>query len=348
MKKSKLALLLIILFILSSVVTYGILKIKDKSSEGDLTLIMPDEEIKDIEENKKEIIQSPFSGVEIEKEILEKRPVAVMFDNHPRARWQAGLSKAEIVYELPAEEPYTRYIGIYLINDPEVIGPVRSTRPYFVETIVQYDPLYVRCGGSEDGKEYVRRYGIADIDGLTSSAFWRSKNKKAPHNLYISMENIRKEQTKLNYSKNGNYYGYNFNEKDTDIEGQNGENIIINYNKSNSTKYIYDSGQKVYERYKDGKLHIDEADNTTIKAKNIIIQEVTSKIIDNEGRKKINVVGSGKATYITDGKAKDITWRKRSANDKTTYYDELGVELTFNPGVTWIQVVPTGTHIEIG
>ena len=28
-----------------------------------------------------------------------------MFDNHPNARWQAGLKDAEIIYEFPVEAP---------------------------------------------------------------------------------------------------------------------------------------------------------------------------------------------------------------------------------------------------
>ncbi len=63
-----------------------------------------------------------------------------MFDNHPSARWQSGLSQAEIVYEFLVEAPYTRYMGIYLINEPELIGPIRSSRPYFITTLLEYDP----------------------------------------------------------------------------------------------------------------------------------------------------------------------------------------------------------------
>lgn len=342
MKKTKLVLILIFLLIASAVTTYIVVAvIKDEKSE---TFI---EETEEIEEPIEEIkLRSPLSGREITEEVLNSRPVAVMFDNHPKARWQSGLNQAEILYEFPVENPYTRYIGIFLMNSPKSIGPVRSTRPYLVHTIAAYDPLYVRCGGSEAGKAEVKRYDISDIDGLYSNAFERSSKKKAPNNLYISMDDIIKEQKRLNYGKYANYEGYKFNLEDTDISGIDAIDVKITYNNENTTRYEYDSGKKIYKRYKDGKLHIDELDETTIVAKNIIIQEVNSKTIDNVGRKEIDVIGSGKGKYITNGKAKDISWEKRSVRERIVYFDESG-ELNLNEGITWVQIIPQEGRVEI-
>ncbi|SDZ20010.1 Protein of unknown function [Proteiniborus ethanoligenes] len=306
------------------------------------------------EEEKIEVISSdgvpsPLSGLYVEKERLERRPVAVMFDNDPKARWQAGLSQAEIVYEFLVEAPYTRYMGIFLINEPEIIGPVRSARPYFIATLLEYDPLYVRVGGSEEAKADVKKYKVADIDGLYSGAFWRDtkKGKKAPNNLYTSMEGIRKEQDRLKYEEIGDYKSFSFYDKDTDIEGITAKDVLIKYYSKNITKYEYDSESKVYKRYKDGKLHVDEIDESPIIAKNIIIQEANTKVIDELGRLEIKVIGEGKGKYITNGKCINITWKKKSLEDKTTYYNEDGDEIKFNPGITWIQLTKPNPDIEI-
>jgi len=305
------------------------------------------------EENNEKVIKdgvpSPLSGIIAEKERVERRPVAVMFDNHPNARWQSGLSQAEIVYEFLVEAPYTRYMGIFLINEPELIGPVRSARPYFVSTLLEYDPLYVRCGGSEAAKEDVIKYNVADVDGLTSGAFFRyyKTGKKAPNNLYTSMEAIRQEQDRFGYRQDSSSKVLSFNSEDTDIEGITADYVIINYNKNNTTKYIYDNDKKAYKRYKDGKLHIDEFDETEIIAKNIIIQEATTKVIDNEGRLDIAVIGQGNGKYITNGKAINIKWSRDSIDNDTIYYDTDGNTLKLNPGVTWIQITTSNPDIEI-
>lgn len=294
-------------------------------------------------------IPSPLSGIYAAEEKVNRRPVAIMFDNHHGARWQAGLKDAEIVYEFLVEAPYTRYMGIYLINDPASIGPIRSARPYFITTALEYDAVYAHVGGSEQAKSDIKTLKIADIDGLTSSnkVFWRKKHKKMPHNLYSSMEVLRNTQEERKYKMAGEYTSFKFREDDLDIDGDMANKIIIDYRKNNNTEYNYDNEKKNYTRKKDGKLHIDEVDETPIVAKNIIIQEAKTKVLDKDGRLEIQLVGEGQGKYITNGKTIDIKWVKKSRKDKTKYYNLEGKEIILNPGVTWIQVVEPTTNITI-
>ncbi|MBU5313594.1 DUF3048 domain-containing protein [Tissierella carlieri] len=298
---------------------------------------------------KKEGIPSPISGIYAEEVKVNRRPVAVMFDNHHSARWQSGLKDAEIVYEFLVEAPYTRYMGIYLINDPPSIGPIRSARPYFITSSLEYDAVYVHVGGSEQAKSDIRTLKIADIDGLSSSnkVFFRKSHKKAPHNTYSSMEVIRATQEERKYKLTGEYTPFKFREDEADIEGNIANKLTIKYMKNNTTQYNYDEEKKVYTREKDGKLHIDEIDETPIVAKNIIIQEAKTKVLDKEGRLEIQLVGEGEGKYITNGKVMDIKWVKKSRNDKTLYYNPAGEEIVLNPGVTWIQVINAKTEIII-
>ena len=298
---------------------------------------------------KKEGIPSPLSGIYASEEKVNRRPVAIMFDNHPRARWQSGLKDAEIVYEFPVEAPYTRYMGIYLINEPESIGSIRSSRPYFVTTVLEYDAVYVRVGGSEQAKSDIKTLKVADIDGLSSSpkVFWRKSHKKKPHNLYSSMDIIRETQKEKGYKMEGSYKAFKFKEDEADIEGDIANKVSINYRKDNNTTYNYDEEKKVYKRIKDGEIHIDESDQSEIIAKNIIIQEARTKTIDNEGRLEIGLIGEGRGKYITNGKVIDINWVKNTRGDKTLYYNLDGEEIIFNPGVTWIQIVGLNSDIII-
>src|SRR5690554_6211094 len=76
---------------------------KEDTREIEDEIIKEGEEIEEEEITKeivsKEGIPSPLSGLYSSEEKVNRRPVAVMYDNHPRARWQAGLSQAEIIYE---------------------------------------------------------------------------------------------------------------------------------------------------------------------------------------------------------------------------------------------------------
>ncbi|WFA09554.1 DUF3048 domain-containing protein [Tissierella sp. Yu-01] len=331
-----------------------------KKDKGEPTIVQVDKEESEGTEKTDEIeepidapvqkgIPSPLSGIYAAEELVNQRIVAVMFDNHPRARWQAGLKDAEIVFEFPVEAPYTRYLGLYLINSPESIGPIRSSRPYFVTKVLEFDAVYARVGGSEQAKADIRKFKIADIDGLTSSSkvFWRKSHKKAPNNLYSSIEVIRETQKERGYNLTGSYEGFKFYTADTNIEGYTANSVLINYIQNNTTKYVYDSDKKVYNREKDGKLHIDESDESVITAKNIIIQEAKIRVIDNEGRLDVGLVGEGNGKYITNGVGMDIKWKKDSRDSKTYYYDINGNEIQLNPGNTWIQIVDINPSIII-
>lgn len=307
------------------------------------------EEVEEVEIIVKEGIPSPLSGIYGEEEKINRRPVAIMFDNHPRARWQAGLKDAEIVYEFLVEAPYTRYMGIYLMNDPEALGPIRSARPYFITASLEYDGVYVHVGGSPQAQSDVKSLKLADIDGLSSSnkVFWRKSHKKMPNNLYTSMEVLRSTQEDRKYRLMGEYTPFKFKEDEEDMEGLEAKNVIIHYRKNNTTEYNYDSESKDYKRKKDGENHIDEIDSSSIVAKNIIIQEANTKVIDNIGRLDIQLIGEGKGKYISNGKYIDITWSKNSKASKTIYYDLNDEEIILNPGITWIQIVEPNTVIEI-
>ncbi len=340
----------------------GVFSLGCREEEGEVSSDMEEVEeeeieevLEEVEEEEIEIVEeklglpSPLSGQYIEdRNKINRRLVAIMFDNHPRARWQAGLKDAEIVYEFLVEFPYTRYLALYLANDPEDIGPIRSARPYFVATSLEYDALYVHVGGSPDAKRDISNLKIADIDGLTSSnkVFWRKSHKKAPNNMYSSMDAIRAEAERRNYREDTSYRPFRFYEDDRELGGRSANKVAINYRKDNTSGYEYDSEEKTYKRYKDGELHIDESDSSPIRAKNIIIQRADTRVVDSIGRLDINLEGSGEGIYISNGKAIDIRWEKRSKDQKTLYYImDTKEELILNPGISWIQIVQNDTEI---
>ena len=324
------------------------------SCNKDSNVINPneDEEIEEVdnEENLSEDdpnkIFSTLDGLKYYPEELEKRPVAIAIDNHPGARWQAGLSQAEIIYEFEVEHPYTRYLCIFLAKEPERIGPVRSARPYIIYYALENDGIFVHVGGSEDAFSEIRQLQVADIDGLYSGSMWRynETGKYAPHNMYTALKEIRDEAERKGYRTKGTFEGYTFHEKSTDLSKKyditNAEKVNILYNRQNSTDYLYDEEKEAYLRFKDGEEHIDELNDEQLTAKNIIVIETSKKVLDNAGRLYLGTIGEGGGVYITNGESKSINWAKASENSPTKFYidDE---ELILNPGNTWIQVVNT-------
>lgn len=293
--------------------------------------------------------KSLLDGRIYNEEKLSNRVVAVSIDNHPKARKQAGLSEAEIVYEVEVEFPYTRYIAVFQTSEPKLIGPVRSARPYMIYLSSEYDSLFTHVGGSPDAFAKLSSLKIADIDGLYTSALWRynDTNKYMPHNVYTTLKSLRKFAKNKQYRSSSNFIGYTFKSKDTELDSLgDANNVKITYNRFNNTNYIYDSENKNYIRFKDGIKDLDENNDVQITAKNIIIYKVDRKVLDNKGRLYFGVVGKGKGYYITNGKYIEISWKKESEKAKTKFYfgDR---ELELNPGNTWIHIANKNAKINL-
>ncbi len=297
-------------------------------------------------------IKSPLTGLYIESDQLNDRVIAVMIDNLKSARPQAGISQCDIVYEIPVEGYITRYMGIWGTKKTSNIGPIRSARHYFIHRALEYDALYVHVGGSPQADVAISDLGIPSVSAMSlgRDIFWTKKHKYPPHNTYSSYEAIIKGSNRKNYRSEGSYESLLFLHNDEEIDGKSVSYIEFPYNKKKYfSSYKYDEKEKVFYRYVNGKLHLDENDDMEITTKNIIVQFAATKLIpgDDEGRLNISMVGEGNGFYLSNGKYKKITWKKSDYNSLTRYYDESGKEIKFNPGNFWIQVYPKHRSDEI-
>ena len=106
-----------------------------------------------------------LTGKMTDVDFTTRRPLVVMLDNLYSARPQAALSEADVIYEILAEGLITRYMAVFYGDLPELVGPIRSARPYFVEKALEYDPYIVHVGGSMEALSDIKKYKMADIDG---------------------------------------------------------------------------------------------------------------------------------------------------------------------------------------
>ncbi len=348
-KKFSIGTLCIIILVL--VFTTGCSKNKPTVSEQDDVVVIENpvdsNDVVDTREDLAGKIPSPISGIYVEKERIERRPFAVVFDNMVKARPQAGLDQAEIVYEFLAEGLITRYMGIFLINEPDTIGSVRSARPYFIDRALEYDALYVHVGGSEQAKSDIKALKMADIDALSrnSTIFWRKNHKKAPHNMYTSTQAIRKAANESKYNQEGVYEKLKFHVSDVKPNGAAIVKVNIPYSKNYTATFIYHPEEGIYYREVNGNPHRDESSKQQLTAKNIIVQKSATKVIDSEGRLEVEMIGKGEGYYLTQGEMIELTWEKKSRKSITRYFDKDGKEIQLNPGITWIQVVPKNMNL---
>ncbi len=295
-------------------------------------------------------VQCPLDGQEIEDEADAKlRPIAVMLDNEYNARPQSGLLDAEIVYEFPVEGNITRYMAIYHHNISDKIGPVRSARPYFIDKALEYNAVYVHCGGSPQALEDLNAMKVDTLNDLKGSpCFWRTKDRKMPHNLYTSTRLMREVMTdKKMETKSAPAY-FKFSEALLEPDGKKVGSIAFSYSKGYKVGYVYDANEKTYYRTINGEKHLDKESGKAVTAANIIVEKTSVKVLDKVGRLEVKNIGKDRGYLLTGGKLIEIEWQKSGRKEKTVYKDLKGSEITLNKGTTWIQVVPGEVRVDIG
>lgn len=302
------------------------------------------------------VIQEPITnqtlcsltGLPMTENAPDIRPVAIMIDNMASARPQSGLINADIVYEIPAEGGITRYMAIYHHQSSDKIGPVRSARSYFIDKAMEFNAVYVHCGGSPEALGDIQTLKIDSLNELKGeSNFWRAKDRKAPHNLYTSTKLIGEVMVAKKISQKKWDYKMNFSDHFIDLQGKAIKGIVIDYKHNYKAGYEYDATQKLFFRTINGVRLKDKETNVEVSTVNIIVEKVNTKIVDDVGRLDITNTGSGRGYLITGGKLIEIQWSKESRKAKTNYKDLKGNPIQLNKGNTWIQVIPDYATLEI-
>ena len=91
--------------------------------------------------------------------------MAVKIDNYPDGRPQAGLDKADIVFEEPVEGGITRYAAVFQCQNVALIGPVRSARNIDIGILGQLgNPLEAHVGGINPVLANIDASPIVNVD----------------------------------------------------------------------------------------------------------------------------------------------------------------------------------------
>ena len=282
------------------------------------------------------------------------RPIAVMIDNHKSAMQQAGLNDAYLVYEIIVEGGETRMMALFKGASLDKIGPIRSSRHYFLDYALENDAIYVHFGWSPQAQSDISKLGVNNINGMyyDGGKFWRVKDKYAPHNAVTSTENILDIAKKLDYrttSTKESVLNYVAEEVDLDTDLQ-AKTITIPYSYYNTVKYEYDEELKEYVRYSRGTKQVDWDTKETVTTKNIIVVKCDNWTLNDgsgAGRQTIDNVKVLNGYYITNGKAVEITAEKSTRSSQTVYKDLEGNEIEVNDGNTFIQICPLNADVKI-
>ncbi|MFP4697608.1 MAG: DUF3048 domain-containing protein [Eubacteriales bacterium] len=298
---------------------------------------------------------NPLTGLWIDEEVAKRRPVGIMISNIKVAQPQSGISQADIVYETLVEGGITRLFAIYQEFDAEKIGPVRSARHYYLDYAFDHDAIFVHYGESPQAKVAFKELKTPNLSSYALYSMWfKDSSRVAPHSTYTSYEGIINAWDKSGYRTNlKDQYEpkFQFSDEEISIETDiiaNKVTLPFSHVNTYTSWFEFNNDIELYERvHMGGESHIDVENNELLKYKNIIVQytDIWGIPGDTEGRLEQKLISTGTGYYITNGKATEITWEKKSHYEPTKYYDKEGNEIQINKGKTWIAIFPSNKEI---
>lgn len=280
--------------------------------------------------------------------------VAVMVENSEYGRPQYGLASADVVYEAYTEFfYYSRYMLLYWGKAPKIVAPVRSARPYFVSWLHGWPgAAYVHAGASTPAYLTIAQDHIHNLD-LDANAFnlgWRSSSRPAPHNLFVNVATLMKAARERwgNSSVTPHWPFLSHPSSGTPPYRR----ITLQWNPRNTIEqWRWDSARQGWTRW----IRCPECGQTNwtrvmglnsgrpVTASNVVIEYTSEDYLPDPahtGWINIQTHGSGRALLFLGHRFYQGRWQNTGAGQPTRFYLKNGQPAQFNPGPTWIEIVP--------
>lgn len=308
-------------------------------------------------------MQSYLTGEWKDESVATRRPIAVMIPNNKPAMPQYGISKASIIYEAPVEGRITRLMAVFEdFDDLDRIGPIRSSRDYFIYVAMGYEAVYCNWGLARPYvEELINRdtvqnisASVAGIYNPANEAYDRVSRPGYAEEFtgYLFIEGMLEAAERLEYD-----WDYDDAYVPPFTFAAEGVKAEENYEDADTATLIYPGGTEgnqggygaynpyfeyheddgLYYRYQDGKEQIDEIDGSQLAVSNVVFQYCHGEVRDDHDYLAFGVHGEGDAIVFTGGKVIKGTWMRYDGDaTPAKFYDENGDEIIFNQGKTWI------------
>ena len=293
----------------------------------------------------------PLTGLTVVDPSAASRPaITVKIENSAASRPQAGLDKADVVFEAVVEGGQTRFLAVFQSTDADNAGPVRSVRPSDPAIVGPFGGIVAYSGGIDRFVNAMKATGLKNFDeNNAGDAFRRRRDKVAPHNLYTSTAGLYAAAGAggspppkfADFLKPGEPFAPAGAVPVTHISLGIGQTTAIDYDWSASAG--------TWLRSTDGRAHSAEGGGQ-LAPNTVIVQFVNYQAtgeVDTTGAvvSEANLVGSGDAVVFANGTMVRAKWAKTSATAMTKWTDLNNAPLTLAAGRTWVELPNVGAPL---
>lgn len=300
--------------------------------------------------NEKEIVypEHPLLGIRCAN--YGKRPIAVLLAEDKAARPLSGISKADLIVEMPVvKRSINRFMALFICEEPEDIGSVRSSRHDFIPLAAGFDAIFAHWGGSYLALNELKKGILDNIDAMTNpfGTYYRKAGIYAPHDGFTSYERLKNSTEKLGYRTENKFEGYKHKDE---APSENAPNTIyVGYPAPYNVNYVYNHETNTYFRWRGGKPEKDKLYDKQVESKVLIVMFTNSRQLDRDYN-DVDVSGEGDALIFQNGELERVKWQKAESplNSKLKFLNEVGEETAFVAGKVWLHIADYGTKVQWG
>ncbi len=288
----------------------------------------------------------PLSGRPIDDPARAARaPLSVKIDNNSASRPQAGLEKADVIYE-EFTEGITRFVVVFHSTDADPVGPVRSIRPADPVIIFPLRGVFAFSGGSPAIRGLIPPGVFTVVDENATDVMRRRSGRSAPYNLYATTQGLfakapgpQPPPRLAEFLLPGTPFGGSGAVPATKVSLAAAPGVTAGYD--------WDAGAGVWMRSTDGRPHALEGGGQ-LAPNNVIVQFTPYSRFSGDSKVQYpEVLGSGEAWVFAAGQVVKGTWSKAGPGEVTAFTDAAGAPIKLPPGQTFVHLVAPGAAVTV-
>lgn len=256
-------------------------------------------------------------------------PLAVKIDNVGPARPHTGLDRADIIHVEQVESGLSRLLAVYATGRlPESVGPVRSARETDLDLLGQYGrPVLAYSGAQSRLQPLIAAAPLtARTPGDAPDAYYRSRDRAAPHNLFLRPARLDPRPAACDLAS----FGFRFGPRPPD--GEPTPRHTVRYPAARFD-FVWSEEREHWRVELDGEA--SELTPATVLVQYTEIRD--SRFGDRWGNVSpyTETTGSGRVLLLRNGRTYEGEW-SRTAKDRPTEYRTPTDRLYCAKGQVWV------------
>jgi hypothetical protein len=280
----------------------------------------------------------PLTGLPETDPFVAARPALVVkIDNAPGARPQTGFNAADLVFEEIVNDNLTRFAMVFQSQGSDPVGPIRSGRLQDIDLFGMLNrPLFAWSGGNATVTKAIHNSDLVDVGPNRAAAYFRSKDRKAPHNLYATTSKLW-EYSPPDAAPPQQLFEYRAAGEPATGTPSTGVDITLD---SIDVTWVWDATNGVYLRTMEGSDHRDGAGGQ-VSTHNVVVLAV-AYAPGISGSPDAQTIGTGEAFVFTGGTYIHATWTRADRLSPFVLTADDGSAVKLTPGRTFVELPRIG------